>query len=243
MRTVFKIFIWLVIFVVVFVLRFPYHAVFVKLVEHAETATEASLTWDKADVGLMGADISGLNVSTSSGFSFSADKVHIHPSLSGLKADLTQGPKGKGTAAFHKNELHFTCEEINVDTGSQELQTVTMNADITYSLSQSKGEGTVNLKIPELADVLPVKLTNLEIASKIHFKEDSKTNVSTTDNDITLYGEGFTGEGKATITANGSDSPDLKGQLNVKTKQFGNHKISLGGTWARPEFKLAGAQE
>ncbi len=243
MKTVFKIFIWLAIFAVVFVLRFPYHAVFVKLVEHAETATGANLTWDKADVGLMGADITGLNVSTPSGFYFAADKVHIHPSLSGLKADLSQNPKGKGTVTFHKSELHFTCEDINVDTGSQELQTVTMNADITYSLSQDKGDGTVNLKIPELADVLPVKLTNLEIASKISFKEDSKTKVSSTDNDITLYGEGFTGEGKATITSKGQDSPSLKGHLDVKTKQFGNHKISLGGTWAKPEFKLAGAQE
>ena len=100
-----------------------------------------------------------------------------------------------------------------------------MNADITYSLSQSKGDGTVNLKIPELADVLPVKLTNLEIASKISFQEDSETKVSSTDNDITLYGEGFTGEGNATITSNGNDSPELEGQLDVKTKQFGNHKI------------------
>lgn len=167
--------------------------------------------------------------------------------------------------------LSFESDNLVVNTGSKSLQAIILSGNL--DIVNSEGKGVINLKVPSLKiDALPIPLQNIEIGStvtmspvkakknksknKSNKKKNKKKQEETepeTDtestsfkivNKITLFNDQATGEGIVTmITSPRGDSPSLNGELELKTKMLGTHKVRIGGTWANPEWNLAGANQ
>lgn len=279
MKTVTKVIVWAIVFIVVLACRFPYTTVFRNAVARVETATGARLTWDTCKIGLTGAKLTGFAVRLPSGMNFAADSVSVRPNFQGFHTDIQQTTQsGKCSVEVGKNALVFHSDNLEVDTGSKDLKTVRMTGDLTYRMSDAYGKGELRLEIAELTGVLPLPLKGLKIGTvttiepiltgALSNKNQDQANSdasptpntptsegapagnnvtsgrSVIHNKISLLAQGITGEGNVDLTSNGDGrSPSLAGSLTVKTDGFGNHTITLGGTWAKPEWNLAGARQ
>ncbi|MBQ7568426.1 hypothetical protein IJT17_06435 [bacterium] len=245
MRYIYGIALWLAVFLLVFAYRFPYEPVFLRLITKLQEQTQAQIAWDDISANILGAKLHGLTVAMPSGFSFTSDQATITPSLSGLCLKCTQTAKdGRAQAQLTSKGVEFSAEKLEVSTGSQDLGTVVMSGNLNYALNGAGIKGELRLVVPELSGVLPMPLNNLEIGTVIASKETADANSSAVSNDLTLYGEGLDGTGNITFTfTQGGSSPSLSGELNINTTGFGTHTIKLGGTWAQPQWNLAGAQK
>ncbi len=170
-----------------------------------------------------------------------------------------------GTASLSVNasELTFKSENLALDTGSKDLKAVQLSGQLNYNYLSSKGKGTLDLKVPSLKGSLPVELHNLEIGANITIEPyeastssrngqvsssaegqtaDSSPKRTSVNSRLTLYNQDVTGEGLVSLRSTPqSSSPMLNGDLTFKTKMFGTHKVNISGTWANPEWNLAGA--
>ena len=244
MRYASKIGIWLAVFLVVLAVRFPYEPVFLRLITKVQETTQAQISWDEVSASIFGAKLKGLRVSMPSGFAFSADQAEITPSLKGLKITCTQTAKdGNASALLTKNSVDFKSEKLEMETGSQDLGTIIMAGNLTYALSDASVKGEARFVIPDLSGLLPVSLKNVEIGSAISTdssagNKDNQTIV----NALTLYGQGLDGDGTLNLTyPKDGGSPNLSGELHVNAAGAGSQTIKLGGTWAQPQWNLAGA--
>ncbi|MGM9999306.1 MAG: hypothetical protein ACI38Q_07980 [Candidatus Bruticola sp.] len=167
-----------------------------------------------------------------------------------------------GTASLRINasELAFKSDNLALDTGSKDLKAVRLGGQLTYNYLTGKGKGTLDFKVPSLKGSLPVELNNLEIGANITIEPyeavvssasrssdkaaASAASKSTSVNSrLTLYSQDVTGEGSVTLrSVPQNSSPVLNGDLTFKTKMFGTHKVNISGTWANPEWNLAGAR-
>ncbi|MGM9992702.1 MAG: hypothetical protein ACI376_07680 [Candidatus Bruticola sp.] len=166
-----------------------------------------------------------------------------------------------GTASLRINasELTFKSDNLALDTGSKDLKAVRLSGQITYNYIQNKGKGTFDFKVPSLKGSLPIELNNLEIGANITIepyeaKVSSAARSSTTaasaaskstsvNSLLTLYSQDVTGEGSVLLrSVPQTSSPTINGDLTFKTKMFGTHKVNISGTWANPEWNLAGAR-
>ena len=181
-------------------------------------------------------------------------------------------PDEPGTASLKAaapSVLSFESENLVVNTGSNSLQAIILSGNL--DLANSEGKGVINLKVPYLKiDALPIPLQNIEIGSTVTMspvkakknksksskkknnkkQEETEPEAETESasfkivNKITLFNDQATGEGIVTmITSPRGDSPSLNGELELKTKMLGTHKVRIGGTWANPEWNLAGANQ
>mgnify|MGYP004455533413 CR=1 FL=1 len=182
-------------------------------------------------------------------------------------ADTTEKKVGAipGTASLSLNasELIFKSENLALDTGSKDLKAIQLSGQLGYNYLSSKGKGTLDLKVPSLKGSLPVELHDLEIGANITIEpyetstssrsgqSDSSTQGQTAaksskrtsvNSRLTLYSQDVTGEGIVSLRSTPQNSsPMLNGDLTFKTKMFGTHKVNISGTWANPEWNLAGA--
>ena len=157
--------------------------------------------------------------------------------------------------AFTSSKLSFESENLAVDTGSPSMKAIILSGYI--NIDKTEGKGEINLKVPYLkADGLPIPLTDIEIgcvttmepaassSSKKKDKEDGSLSNQPLKiiNKINLFNEQVTGQGVVVMTTSPTGaSPSLDGDLEFKTKMLGTHKVRLTGTWANPEWNLAGA--
>lgn len=171
-----------------------------------------------------------------------------------------------GTASLSVNasELIFKSENLALDTGSKDLKAIQLSGQLNYNYLASKGKGTLDLKVPSLKGSLPIELHDLEIGANITIEpyEASTSSPSgqvssqangqpkgnspqrtSVNSRLTLYSQDVTGEGLVSLRSTPqSSSPMLNGDLTFKTKMFGTHKVNISGTWANPEWNLAGAR-
>ncbi len=248
MKFLIKLIVWIAIFLVVLAIRFPYQPLFLELMDRIQETTNAQITWEEAEANILGAKLKGLEVLMPSGFSFKADTATIRPSLSGLTVACKQTTiDGKANAQLTSKGLEFSADKLSVNTGSNELGEVTMSGDLLYGLNGTDLSGELHLNIPTLSGALPMPLKDLEIGAKLSSDggKESSSKVSRLNTTVNLYSnDGIEGSGNVTLTyTEGKASPGLSGNLNVRTKAFGTHNITLGGTWAQPDFKLAGAKK
>ncbi len=171
---------------------------------------------------------------------------------------------GTASLSLNASELNFKSENLALDTGSKDLKAVQLSGQLNYNYLSSKGKGTLNLKVPSLKGSLPIELHDLEIGANITIEPyeastsarsgqaGSSAEVQTAENSpkrtsvnsrLTLYSQDVTGEGLVSLRSTPqSNSPMLNGDLTFKTKMFGTHKVNISGTWANPEWNLAGAR-
>ena len=178
----------------------------------------------------------------------------------------TQANAIPGTASLNVNatELTFKSENLALDTGSKDLKAVQLSGQLNYNYLASKGKGTLDLKVPSLKGSLPIELHDLEIGANITIEPYEASNSPRSDatgssangqaagnssqrtsvnSRLTLYSQDVTGEGLVSLRSTPqSSSPMLNGDLTFKTKMFGTHKVNISGTWANPEWNLAGAR-
>ena len=171
-----------------------------------------------------------------------------------------------GTASLNLNasELNFKSENLALDTGSQDLKAVQLSGQLNYNYLSSKGKGTLDLKVSSLKGSLPIELHDLEIGANITIepyeaststrsgqvgsvdasqRADNAPKRTSVNSRLTLYSQDVTGEGLVSLRSTPqSSSPMLNGDLTFKTKMFGTHKVNISGTWANPEWNLAGAR-
>ncbi len=248
MRFLTKLIVWIAVFLVVLAIRFPYQPLFLELMNKIQDTTKAQITWEEAEANILGAKLKGLAVLMPSGFSFKADTATIRPSFSGLTVACKQTTvDGQANAQLTSKGLEFSADKLSVNTGSNEIGEVTMSGDLLYGLNGTDLNGELHLKIPTLSGALPMPLKDLEIGAKISSANDneSSSTVSSLNTTVNIYSnDGIDGNGNVTLTyTEGTASPRLSGTINVQTKAFGTHNITLGGTWAQPDFKLAGAKK
>ena len=244
MRYASKIFIWLAVFLAVLAVRFPYEPVFLRLVTKVQETTRAQISWDEINASILGAKFKGFHVSMPSGFAFSADQAEIVPSLKGLKISCTQTAKdGKASALLTKTNVEFTADKLEMETGSKDIGTVKMTGNLTYALSEATVKGEARFVIPDLSGLLPISLKNIEIGTIISTAAPSgNKSAQTIVNALTLYGEGLSGDGTLNLTSSkDGGSPTISGELNVNAAGLDPKTIKLGGTWAQPQWNLAGA--
>ncbi|MBQ7502161.1 hypothetical protein IJT93_05525 [bacterium] len=298
MKILLKIAVWLLVFAVVLLIRFPYESVLSHAMAKLEADSGIVVNWQDAQVGLGSMKMKGLSVSIPSGSRFQADKAAVSVIKGGMKIKFTQNdptailkqtlnlseaesispsmipPDEPGTASLRAaapSVLSFESENLVVDTGSKSLQAIVLSGNM--NIVNYEGKGVINLKVPYLKiDALPIPLQNIEIGSTVtmtpvkgknnQIKPSKKKNVKKKNqeteaeetgtertsfkivNKITLFNDQATGEGIVTmITSPRGDSPSLNGEIELKTKTLGTHKVRIGGTWANPEWNLAGANQ
>lgn len=287
MKTFSKVAAWLIIFVVVLLFRFPYRTVFINFAAKLHQQTGIQLAWEELDVGLLGAHLDKMRLTTPGGSRFAADKAVFTPSWSGFSANFNQtgfedaeevtaenaAPSedsasnnskpapGQATLNLKNGHLTFTADNLLVDTGSADLKKVRLTGTLTFDPLAKAGKGELTIKVPQISGLLPIPLKNLEIGTKVAMapaaasEKNSPTSTpaandsaktasgSRITNKLTLFGQGLTGNGEATLTTSPSGaSPALEGTLTVKTTSFGTHTIAIGGTWEKPTWNLAGAK-
>lgn len=246
MRYAAKIAIWLAVFLAVLAIRFPYEPVFLRIIKQVQETTQAQISWDELHASILGAKFQGFRVIMPSGFAFSADQAAISPSLKGLTISCTQTAKdGKASALVTNKNIEFNADKLEVDTGSKDIGTVKMSGNLAYALEDASVKGEARFVIPDLSGMLPISLKNIEIGSAISTEAaGAQKDTTTIVNALTIYGEGLDGDGTLKFTyTKGSDSPALSGALNVNAAGLGSQTIELGGTWAQPQWNLAGAKQ
>ena len=168
-----------------------------------------------------------------------------------------------GTASFKltSGKLNFKSDNLAFDTGSKDLKAIQLSGHLNFNYNKSEGKGELNMKIPSLKGSLPVALHNIEMGTNITIQPDPKSSRGShkdkkdakngtkadqallINNRLTLYNEAVTGEGDIIMrTRPNGTSPTLDGTMELKTKMFGTQKVGVAGTWAKPEWNLAGAR-
>ena len=239
MRYTSKIALWLAVFLVFFAVRFPYEPMFLRLITKIQEMTQAQISWDDASANILGAKLNNFQVKTPAGFAFAADQATIVPTLKGLKATCTQTAKdGRASALLTSKGLEFSAEKLEIDT-------VKMSGNLTYGSYNDSIKGEARFVLPELSGIAPVTLKNIEIGSVISTDSSNKNkDTSIISNALTVYGQGLDGEGDLKfISTKGGASPSLNGKLNINAVGLGRQTIILGGTWAQPQWNLAGAKQ
>ncbi|MBQ7529672.1 hypothetical protein IJT10_07195 [bacterium] len=173
----------------------------------------------------------------------------LEPSTASLKASAS--------------DITFESDNLVVDTGSSDLSLVQVSGNLNFQTFKGEGKGVINLKVPKLkVTMMPFAINNVEIGSKVTIKprlssknkgkkendkdKDKSKNHSDSllkiTNKIKIFNANVTGEGYVFMyTHKNNTSPGLAGEIEFKTQKFGTHKVSIGGTWAKPEWNLAGA--
>lgn len=246
MRYLSKIIVWLAIFFIVLAWRFPYELVFIKAIDSLKEQTKAQITWDELEANLFGAKLKNLQIVMPSGFKFSSDQAIIRPKFTGITFACTQTAKGgQAKLTMTHSSLELETDKLEADTGSNDIGIVNLSGNLAYTIANSAIKGELHLTIPSLSGALPIPLKNLEVGATIASDGTTSNNKNLTiSNALTIYGEGLDGSGNVYLKfAQGSTSPSMNGELTVNAKGLGTHTIKLGGTWAQPQWNLAGAKK
>ena len=269
MKSWLKVLAWFAVFTLVFIWRLPCETLLSRIMESTQSHTGIAISWREMEMGLTGVHLEGLDVALPSGSRFSADKAFIGYSLSGLHIEFTQYDSGKilaaarsqsapsgeprpGQASFQigASQIDFKSDNLAIDTGSRDLGAIQLGGRLQYDYRRSVGKGVLNLKLPSLKGSLPIELYNIELGSTLTIEPTPRSSQDAAGarplritNRLKLFNENVTGEGQVILTTSPSGhSPSLEGDLTFNAKAFGVHKVHLSGTWANPEWNLAGAK-
>lgn len=280
MKILIKIAIWIAVFIVVLIIRFPYEALATKAVARLEKSSGISVSWEKSQLGWGGLTLKDLLVTLPSGSKFKADTAKLrftsgqvnlefvqnNPlALLGVEASDKTKALEPSTASLKAStsDITFESDDLVVDTGSSDLSVVQVSGKLSFQTFKGEGKGVINLKVPKMKVNLPFAVDNVEIGSKVTIKpylssrdknkrhdkknknsKDDSTSPSTLKitNKVKIFNANVTGEGQVFMyTHKNNTSPNLAGEIEFKTQKFGTHKVNINGTWAKPEWNLAGA--
>lgn len=239
MRVISRIAVFLAVFFVVLVLRFPYDALVEKSVRRAELATGATITYQPLSAGPLGVKVANLQIFLPSGASVAFDRAHIYPTRQGLSAVAYQ-KENEMKISVTMSTISLILANIDLDTGGAGIGRATVSGDLTYGLSTREGKGQLGLKIPELKLPLPISDPSMEVGSSFTIRnvgtaQEPRTGVSA---EIKLINKDLTANG--TISMQGQAPPAkplLNGNLSYEHQQFGRGSLQLGGSWDKPTIR------
>jgi hypothetical protein len=239
MRVLAKIGAFLVIFLVVLILRFPYDTLVEKSVRRAETATGATIIYDPVSAGPLGVKVSNLQITMTSGASIRFDTARLFPTREGLTAKAYQ-KENEMAVTVTPTSLTMKLTNIEVETGSEGIGKAGATGTLNYGLSSREGNGELRLVIPDLKLPLPVD-PSIEIGSAFTIRnvgtpEQPRTGVSV---EVKLINKDITATG--TVSLEGQPPPSrplLNGNLSYDGTTIGRGNLQLGGTWDKPSIKM-----
>ncbi|MCR4784359.1 MAG: hypothetical protein K6A35_07555 [bacterium] len=170
--------------------------------------------------------------------------------LSGQLSYNYQTSHGKGVLNFKVPALKASLpvELYNLEIGSTltiEPDGIGAGAEGNKALPNSS-EIEENVETNNLDPQPPSGSTTGRRVRKAHRHTNSKRARSgrelKIDNRLTLYSPDVTGEGVVFMYTNQDNPPELDGTITFKTKIFGTHKVDIAGTWANPEWNIAGVR-
>lgn len=238
MKILIRIAVFLAVFVLVLIWRFPYDALVESSIRKAESATNATITYKPVSAGPLGVKVSDLQINMPSGAAIRFDSAKLFPTTSGARVTALQG-ENEMKATLSPTSLHLDLKDISVDTGSSGIGTARATGDLQYGLNSREGKGTLRLVIPELKLPLPVDPA-MEIGAaytirKVGEGKQARAGVSA---DVNLLNKDITANG--TISLEGQPAPArpaISGNLNYEHKTLGRGSLQLGGTWDNPSIK------
>ncbi len=238
MKTLIKIVVFIAIFLIVLIWRFPYDALVESSIRRAETATNATITYQPVSAGPLGVRVSDLQINMPSGASIRFDSARLFPTRSGARVTAKQG-ENEMKATISPTSLILELKDITVETGSAGIGQARATGDLEYGLSSREGKGTLRLVIPELKLPLPVDPA-MEIGAtytirKVGTPQQPRTGVSA---DVSLLNKDITANGTLSLEGQLAPAkPMINGNLNYEHKSLGRGSLQLGGTWDNPSIK------
>lgn len=231
--------VFLAIFTVVLIWRFPYDALVEKSVRRAEAATGATIIYQPVSAGPLGVRVSDLQINMPSGASIRFDSARIFPTRQGLRATAYQ-KDNEMKVTVSPSTLDLTLTSISVETGSEGIGTATATGTLTYQLTTREGKGELRLVIPELKLPLPIPDPSMEIGSvytirNVGTPQQPRTGVSA---EVKLLNKDIAANG--TISLEGQPPPSrplINGNLSFDAPT-GQGTLQLGGTWDKPSIKM-----
>lgn len=239
MKILIKIAVFLGVFLLVLIWRFPYDALVEKSVRQAESSTGATIIYTPVSASPFGVRVSDLQVNMPSGASIRFDSAKIFPTRSGLWATAKQ-KENEMKVTVSPTTLTLNLTDIQVETGSEGIGQAKATGNLTYGLQSKEGKGELRLVIPELKLPLPIPDPSMEIGSSftirnVGTKEQPRTGVSA---EVKLLNKDIAANG--TVSLEGQPPPSrplINGNLSFDAPT-GQGTLQLGGSWDKPSIKL-----
>lgn len=240
MRVLIKIVVFIAVFLIVLLWRFPYDALMEKSVRRAEVATGATIIYHLVSAGPLGVRVNDLQINMPSGATIRFDSAKIFPSRHGLRATAYQKENEMKVTVTPTN-LDLTLQGIRVETGSEGLGAATATGTLNFVLASREGKGELRLVIPELKLPLPIS-GDIEIGSSYTIRnlgtpQQPRTGVSA---EVKLLADMITANG--TISLEGQPPPSrplLNGNLSYDAQALGRGTMQLAGSWDKPSIKTS----
>lgn len=244
MSWVWKLLVGLGLFLFFLVLRFPYEATVKRSIYQLSQATGAQVSWEGEQAGPLGVVLRNVHISSPGGARVEFLEARLHPTYGGLVAYLKQADGGTSSLSLDsKRNLTIEAKDIKVDTGNADFgQAAITVKNFIYSLSRREGKGDVGMVLPKLKVPLPIPLGTIEIGAPVQIHPNRNGPGFTVSAEVRLKGENLSGAGNVEVQSlPNQPSANLSGTLDM---QAGNIKgsVGLGGTWAKPTWRLNPAQ-
>lgn len=238
MKALLKVAVFLAIFLLVLLWRFPYDALVESSIRRAEAATNATITYQPVSAGPFGVRVSDLQINMPSGASIRFDSAKLFPTTSGARVTALQG-ENEMKATVSPSTLLLDLKDITVETGSSGIGQARATGDLEFGLATREGKGTLRLVIPELKLPLPVDPA-MEIGAtytirRVGTPQQPRAGVSA---EVNLLNKDITANGTVSLEGQPAPArPAINGNLNYEHKTLGRGSLQLGGTWDNPSIK------
>lgn len=239
MKVLIKIAVFLLLFVVFLVWRFPYDNLVERAVRQAEIATGATILYKPSSAGPFGVKVKDLHVRMASGASLKFETARIFPTRRGLVATAYQGDS-EMNVEFDVATLNVKLDDITVQTGNDMIGETRATGELEYGVRTREGKGSLRLVIPEVGLILPLPDKSIEMGSTFVIRnvgtpEIPRTGVST---EIKMLSGDGSASANGTVSLEGQPPgpPLLNGTLRYESP-LGRGTVRLSGTWDKPITK------
>ena len=234
MKLIGKVLLTAALFLVFLIWRFPYDTLVERSVRILQTGTGAHIRYTPVSAGPLGVKVRDLKLQLPSGAKFQCNSARFFPTRNGIRAQLYQ-ENGEAFAVVTPRNLSVELNNLEVQTGNEELGLARLTGDLQFQLQERVGKGKLRLVAPEFSAPLPNVDPPLEVGSTFNIKnlgtpEQPRSQIAA---QVKLVNESntFTADGPLQLeTPAGGGSPLISGNLRF------DHPISrgtlrLGGRW------------
>jgi hypothetical protein len=232
-----RLLIFVVVFVITLVWRFPYENAIADRIAALEARTGVQVDYTPESASALGVEWKDVRLTTPSGVKVQFDSAKLRPTLRGMSAQAIQG-KGQGRLIMEPNgDLSIRMDQLQFDSGSKVLGEMTVTGNVTHSFRGRRGEGNLRLVLDHQHIPLPVEVESFETGNRLFWQDRGQG--YEVDMEVKLSaGADITADGKLRLEPNPGGPHRLNGSLNLQTRLGVKGRLIPTGTWKNIQWNM-----